>query len=153
MISKVLFEIIIFTISMFSSGVNDGSFDLMIEGQRPISCTFQLAVSGGYDEYASSDLKLLIPTNGDDEFREFSVQLVDNALYEMTTADDAGPVILDIVPYLSTMDWDVGFAGQQTLFDSQDQELQISPFGDRSVIFSPSQKAVLIFSREFFAGR
>ena len=145
--TKVLFEIIVFTISMFSNAHTEGSFDLMAEGEQPVSWLFQAEASGGYDEYASSQFKLLLPS--DDRDREFSVKLIDNALYEIVSTDE-DPVVVDTVPYLSTMDWELGFTGRQILYDSESQELQIMPTGESCVVFSPSQKAVLIFKREYF---
>ena len=61
--------------------------------------------------------------------------------------------MIDIVPYLSTMDWEAGFSSRQSMFDSNYQELQINPFEGATVIYSPSEHAVLVFKSEFFADR
>ena len=147
---SILFEIIILAMSFFSPEVTTGSFDIMMEASKPVVCAFVIDSSVGYDEEASYSAVLSFPDLFGDGETEFEVRLVDNALYEMTSAISEDPILLDIVPYLSTMDWTLGFSGSQLFYDSHNQELQIFVSSTNTVIFSPGEKLVLLFDTLYF---
>ncbi|MBN1410636.1 MAG: hypothetical protein JW969_07310 [Spirochaetales bacterium] len=145
MISKITLEIILFVLVLMPPGNHKGEFEMTANNKKPVKMEYQI-VQEGEDEFAVHDITVF-PKGKKESVIKFS--FTDNALYRVELKD-AEPYLIDLVPYLSVLDWEKKISQKQQIEDSSGKPLMITPKKKTVVFESPSKKLKLVFGKNLF---
>lgn len=145
MIIKIFYEIILLALSIVSSKINEGTFEL--ESDNNVISIKYSKISIGDEE--SAVLEYNVTIYDQDNSSDIVFKMVDNGLYKVTI-DHEEPFTLDMAPYFKQLDWSTLGKKRERIIDSLKKTLNIIPGKESVVLKSKAQSIEIIIPKEYF---
>jgi|GEM_PF-5336229 len=148
MINTILFEIILFALSILSPDIENGKIEIIIK-ENHLLLEFHKKVEVFDEDHKIINYYVDIKSDKDDGKITIEYIMIDNALYN-TVINKNNAFEINLVPYYSNYDWKNVTKKKQRIKDTNNKTIIINPGKKFIEITSASSDITIKIPKEYF---